>query len=141
MPAFALANAGVLLNAGVISDAVSSPVSQGIFAGRVLGKVVGVTLFAWIAVRLGLCALPTGTRWAHVVGVGMLGGIGFAVSLFVTGLAFDDAGLVTDAKIGLLAASLLAGVAGFLWLRSLPEAEQAPRPVRRPRVRVSRRAS
>jgi NhaA family Na+:H+ antiporter len=139
MPVFALANAGMVLNPDTISDAASSPVTHGIIAGHVAGKVLGISLFAWLAVRLGWCALPTATSWAHIIGVAMLGGIGFAVSLFVTGLAFDDARLVADAKMGILVGSVIAGSAGFLWLRSLPEVEQEPRPIRRPRVRASSR--
>ena len=74
---------------------------------------VGITAFSWLAVRVGLGRLPEGTRWGHVVGVAAVAGIGFTVSLFVTGLAFDDVGLQDDAKLGTLSASIVAAIAGW----------------------------
>ena len=116
VPLFALANAGVPLGGGV-AGALTDPVSLGVVAGLVLGKQVGVTLFAWLAVKSGLSELPGGIGWRHVYGAGWLAGIGFTMSLFVTDLAFDNDVLVDAAKLGILAASLTAGVVGWTILR------------------------
>jgi NhaA family Na+:H+ antiporter len=107
---FALANAGIVLS----TDAVSSPsaVLAGVAAGLVVGKLVGVAAFSWLAIRVGLGRLPEGARWGHIVGVACVAGIGFTVSLFVTGLAFDSPTLQDDAKIGTLLASIVAAATG-----------------------------
>ena len=83
----------------------------------VLGKPLGIVGFAWLATRLRVASAPEGTSWGQLLGVGMVAGIGFTVSLFVTGLAFDHPEQVADAKIGVLVASVLAGAAGFALLR------------------------
>jgi NhaA family Na+:H+ antiporter len=112
VPLFALANAGVVLSVDALEAAASSPVTHGIVVGLVVGKLVGISAFAWLACRLGVASLPEGTRFPQVVGVAALAGIGFTVSLFVSELAFGTAGPIADeAKIGILAASLVA--AGF----------------------------
>lgn len=110
VPIFALANAGIVLS----GDAISSPsaVMSGVAVALVAGKFIGVTMFSWIAVRFGFGRLPEGTRWGHVMGVGAVAGIGFTVSLFITGLAYDDIAIQDDAKIGILAASIIAALAG-----------------------------
>ena len=126
MPLFALANAGVALGSGAVA-ALTQPVTLGILAGLVLGKPLGISLATWVAVRLGLTHLPAGTTWRQIIGVACLGGIGFTMSLFIAGLAFGEGDLLAMAKIGILAASVLAGVAGWLILRggqaASPEAE------------------
>jgi NhaA family Na+:H+ antiporter len=114
MPIFALANAGVQLGGG---SNLFQPVSLGIFAGLVLGKQLGITFFTWLNVRLGLASLPEGVTWRHVYGASWLAGIGFTMSLFIAGLAFGASPLLDTAKIGILAASIIAGVAGWLILR------------------------
>ena len=116
MPLFALANAGVQLGGG-IADALTNPVALGIVAGLVVGKQLGITLFAWLAVKSGVSELPEGTRWRHVYGAGWLAGIGFTMSLFISDLAFSDGRLVDAAKLGILVASLIAGVVGWVILR------------------------
>ena len=116
VPLFALANAGVPLSAAARRDAASSPITYGVFVGLVVGKVVGVTLFTWLAVRLGIGRLPDGAGWPAILGVAAIAGIGFTVSIFVTGLAFDDPGLQDQAKVGILAASITAAVVGTLSL-------------------------
>ncbi len=116
MPIFALANAGVSLG-GDIADALSSSVALGIVVGLVVGKQLGITLFAWLAVRSGISELPEDINWRHVYGVGWLAGIGFTMSLFITDLAFSDGSLVEAAKLGILVASVIAGVVGWLILR------------------------
>ena len=118
MPLFALANAGVELTGGDYGAVLSSPVTLGIFLGLVLGKPLGITLVSWAAVRTGLAALPGGVTWRLIHGVSWLAGIGFTMSLFVAGLAFAGApALLTAAKLGVLAASLAAGVCGWFLLR------------------------
>src|ERR671912_343228 len=116
MPVFALANAGVPLGGG-LGEALTSPVTLGIVAGLVVGKQLGVTLFAWLAVKSGISELPEGIGWRHVYGAGWLAGIGFTVSLFITDLAFSEGSLVEAAKLGILVASLIAGIVGWAILR------------------------
>jgi NhaA family Na+:H+ antiporter len=113
MPLFALANAGVVLGTGVLG----SRVSLGVIAGLVLGKQIGITGFSWLAVRIGLASLPRDTGWRHVYGAGWLAGIGFTMSLFIAGLAFRDPVHLTPAKVGILSASVIAGLVGFMILR------------------------
>ncbi len=120
VPIFALANAGVALSGGLIEDSASSAVTLGIALGLVLGKPVGILLACLIAIRLGVAELPANSGYRHIVGIGLVAGIGFTVSLFITGLAFDDAALVNEAKVGILAASFVAGLAGFAYLWVLP---------------------
>jgi NhaA family Na+:H+ antiporter len=114
MPVFALANAGVTLGGG---GGVGHPVALGVLLGLVLGKPIGITFFAWLAVRLGLAELPPGITWQHVHGAGWLGGIGFTMALFIAGLAFAGTPYLDTAKLGILSASLVAGVVGFVLLR------------------------
>ena len=117
LPLFALANAGIEFSGDALRQAASSSVTIGVFGGLVVGKLVGITLFPWVASRLGLVELPRAISWLHVAGVGLVGGIGFTVAIFVTGLAFDDQVIVDNAKMGILAASLAAGVLGYGLLR------------------------
>jgi Na+:H+ antiporter, NhaA family len=120
MPVFALANAGVALTAGEVAAATTDRITLGVALGLVLGKQVGVTLFSWLAVRLGLAALPTGVTWQHVYGASWLAGIGFTMSLFVAGLAFTDPASLARAKVGILLASVIAGGVGYTLLRRAP---------------------
>ena len=117
LPLFALANAGIVLSGGALSDAFSNSVTYGVIAGLVVGKTLGVTAFTYLAVRTGIAALPSGVTWTHIVGTAMLAGIGFTVSIFIAGLAYDYP-LSEDAKIGVLVASIVAGVGGYLFLRT-----------------------
>ncbi len=110
VPVFALANAGIALSTDAFSD--PSAVLTGVAVGLVVGKLVGVTSFSWIAVRLGLARLPEGVRWGHILGLASVAGIGFTVSLFITDLAFDSPVLQDDAKIGTLIASVVAAISG-----------------------------
>jgi NhaA family Na+:H+ antiporter len=121
MPLFALANAGVRLNADGISEAVRSPIALGIVVGLVLGKFVGILLFSRLAVAIGIGALPEGVGWRHVGGAAWLCGIGFTMSLFVAALAFGESTNLAAAKVGIIAASLIAGTVGSLILRSQSE--------------------
>ena len=117
LPLFALANAGIVFTSDTLSEASASPVTLGIIVALTVGKAGGVLGATWLAVRLGIGSLPTGVNWAQVLGVGMLAGIGFTVAIFVAGIAFDDPALDDRAKIGVFAASLLAGIVGYLFLR------------------------
>ncbi len=114
MPVFALANAGVVLDANSLRF--SNPVVMGVMLGLVLGKPIGITLASWLAVRSGFASLPAGVSWAQIHGAGWLGGIGFTMSLFVAGLAFPDGESLTMAKLGILAGSTCAGMVGALLL-------------------------
>ena len=116
MPIFALANAGVPLGGG-IAEALTSPVALGIVVELVLGKQLGITLFAWLAVKSGVGELPEGIGWRHVYGAGWLAGIGFTMSLFISDLGFTDGSPVEAAKLGILAASMIAGAVGWTILR------------------------
>ncbi len=117
LPVFALANTAIPIGADWMQS-LASPNSIGIAAGLVLGKPLGITLFCFIAVVAGLCRLPEDLGWRHVLGAGMLGGIGFTMSIFIANLAFaGDAEAVNASKVAILAASLAAGTLGYLWLR------------------------
>jgi len=119
MPLFAFANAGVRFEEGLGSMMLDS-VPLGLFLGLVLGKQIGITLFSWVAVKSRLASLPSAVTWRHIYGVAWLGGIGFTMSLFIAGLAFGDGPLMGESKVGIYAASLIAGVGGWLILRRRP---------------------
>ena len=123
LPLFALANAGVELSMDALSDASTSMVAIGIVAGLIGGKLLGILGFSALAVRMGFASLPQNVTWRHVAGVAMTAGIGFTVSLFITELAFTDEQMVKQAKIGIVAASAVAGLAGLALLRYAPAPE------------------
>ena len=127
LPIFALANAGVHLGGGVLGEATGSVVALGITAGLVIGKPVGIVLASLLAVKLGMARLPERTTWPMVAGLGAVGGIGFTVSLFIAGLSFPGSEVLTEeAKVGILAGSLLAAVLGVvLLLLSSPRPDDA----------------
>ena len=116
VPLFALANAGVAIR-GELTSIVVEPVFVGVFLGLVIGKQVGISLAAYAVVRLGFASLPDGVRWRHIYGAAWLGGIGFTMSLFIAGLAFGSGPYLDFAKVGILAASIVAGIGGYLVLR------------------------
>jgi NhaA family Na+:H+ antiporter len=120
IPLFALANAGVLLDGEAIRAALSSEVTLGIVSGLVLGKIVGISAMTWLAVKLKLGRLPERVGKRHLVGAAAVAGIGFTVSLFITGLAFDDPSLTDPAKIGVFTASIIAGLVGVAVLFAAP---------------------
>ena len=124
VPVFALANAGVAIAFGDLGSLLTQRVTLGVAVGLFVGKTVGVSGAAWLAVKFGLGRLPANTRWSHMIGMGFLAGIGFTVALFVSALSFDDGSPFGDqAKIGIFVASLLAGLGGYLWLRFVPRAD------------------
>ncbi|SEA64887.1 sodium/proton antiporter, NhaA family [Pedobacter hartonius] len=116
MPLFALANSGISIGTDFL-HAIINPVSIGVTAGLVVGKCAGIFLFTWAMVKLGLSSLPHEATWKHMLGIALLGGIGFTMSLFISGLAFKDPLLVEQAKYGILIASVIAGVLGSMVLR------------------------
>jgi len=115
VPLFALANTAIVFESNWI-DGLKTTEALGIITGLVVGKPVGILLFAWLAVILGISNLPEGLKWKHIAGTGMLAGIGFTMSIFVALLAFDDAGFIAAAKIAIIAASVLAAILGLLSL-------------------------
>ena len=119
LPIFALANAGIALDAESLEAATETPIALAVALGLVLGKTIGLTLGVVLAVNLGLSLLPTGVRWAHVVGVAALAGIGFTVSLFIAGLAYTDPSELEAAKIGILGGSIVAAVIGLVALTAV----------------------
>ena len=117
VPLFALANAGVVLDRASVSDALSSSIGLGIIGGLVVGKVVGISGLSWVAVRSGIARYPDEVRPVHIVGASAVAGIGFTVSLFIATLAFSSAEALASAKVGILTASVIAGLLGVLILR------------------------
>lgn len=124
LPVFALANTGIVIGGDWVNDLASAN-SLGIILGLVTGKPFGITLLAFIAVAIGICRLPLDLNWKHIFGAGLLGGIGFTMSIFITNLAFvgGEAAFVAEtvnaSKMAILLASLTAGTAGFIWLKLL----------------------
>ena len=116
LPLFAIANTCITLGDSWQSG-LGQTNSLGIMVGLVIGKPLGIWLFSFIGVGLGLCVLPTHLNWKNIIGAGLLGGIGFTMSIFITLLAFDNADIVNNSKIAILIASVIAGIAGFAWLR------------------------
>jgi NhaA family Na+:H+ antiporter len=117
LPIFALANTGIMIGEGW-SQSLSAANSLGIMLGLTIGKPIGITLISFIVVSIGLCRLPLDLRWRHVFGAGLLGGIGFTMSIFITNLAFaGEASVINASKMAILLASLTAGIMGFLWLK------------------------
>ena len=117
IPIFSLANAGIPVDLSAFNTIITHPVSMGIVAGLVFGKLIGIAGFSWVAVKMGLTSLPHGVNFKHIVGVALMGGIGFTMSIFIAELGFvHSAEDLLMAKTGILLASILAGVSGFVWL-------------------------
>ncbi|MBI4906189.1 MAG: Na+/H+ antiporter NhaA [Acidobacteria bacterium] len=125
MPLFALANAGVSLT-GELGRIAAQPITLGVILGLVFGKPIGVTLASWLAVRLRVATLPEQVSWKHIHGAAWLAGIGFTMSLFMTGLAFTDEAQLTAAKLGILISSICAGGVGSVILARLPQQSLSP---------------
>ncbi|HXK33887.1 MAG TPA: Na+/H+ antiporter NhaA [Dehalococcoidia bacterium] len=117
IPIFALANAGVAVSGDAIGDAAGSTVTLGVIAGLAIGKPLGIFAFGWVAVRAGIASLPSGTSWRQFLAVGQIAGIGFTVSLFISGLAFTDPEIIDASKIGILTASAISAAVGLIALR------------------------
>ena len=117
VPLFALANAGIPIDYKSLGEVLTHPLTMGITAGLVLGKFGGIFLFSWLVVRLGISRLPESVSMSQIGGVALLAGIGFTMSIFVAGLAFEgQIDYLVKAKIAIILASVVAGVSGFLWL-------------------------
>jgi NhaA family Na+:H+ antiporter len=118
LPLFAIANTCIAIDSGW-QDGLSHSNSLGILLGLVVGKPLGIFLFSFLGVSLGFCSLPKDLKWKTIIGAGMLGGIGFTMSIFITLLAFKNDGdeVITYSKIAILIASFIAGTMGFLWLK------------------------
>lgn len=115
LPLFALANTCISLDSDILSG-FGEASSLGIILGLTIGKPMGILLFSFIGVILGLCALPTDLKWRNILGVGFLGGIGFTMSIFITLLAFNDNVLINNSKIAILLGSFIAGIVGLIFL-------------------------
>jgi len=118
MPIFALANTNIRFENKMI-EGLYSPLGLGILLGLFAGKPIGVFLFSWLYVKLGLGSLPSGAYWKHILGIGFLAGIGFTMSIFVTMLSFDEAEFQIEAKFSILVASVLSGITGYFFLSLL----------------------
>ena len=118
MPIFALANTNITFQKEMVSG-LASPLGFGIILGLFFGKTIGVTLLSWFAVKIKLAKLPSGANWKHIIGVGMLAGIGFTMSIFVSLLSFEKAEYITEAKFAILCASVISGAIGFFYLKSI----------------------
>ncbi len=129
MPVFALANTNIRFELKMI-DGLFSPLGLGIICGLVLAKPVGVSLFSWLSVKLGFAALPSRANWKHIFGIGMLAGIGFTMSIFIALLSFQNQEFQVIAKFSILLASVIAGTAGFLYLKMLNKKKKLRRKVR-----------
>jgi NhaA family Na+:H+ antiporter len=125
IPIFAIFNAGIPLQLGTLSETFSHPVTLGVTFGLVFGKFIGITGACWIALRLGIGQLPTGTRFSQIAAVSALAGIGFTMSIFIAELGFvSQPEYLLMAKTGVLTASLVAGLVGFIWLWWLGRTER-----------------
>ncbi|VAW94534.1 Na+/H+ antiporter NhaA type [hydrothermal vent metagenome] len=117
IPIFSLANAGIPIDWSSFANIIAHPVSQGIAGGLVIGKLIGIAGFSWIAVKLGFTTLPRGVNFKHIIGAALMGGIGFTMSIFIAELGFaGQPENLLMAKTGILFASAIAGISGFLWL-------------------------
>ncbi len=117
LPLFALANAGVTLDGGLLNTLLT-PVGIGVMLGLIIGKQIGITGATYAVVKLGLTSLPEGVTWKHIYGASWLAGVGFTMALFISNLAFRDSALLASAKAGVLAASVIAGIGGYIYLRA-----------------------
>ncbi|MCY7374608.1 MAG: Na+/H+ antiporter NhaA [Pyrinomonadaceae bacterium] len=123
LPIFALANTGIVIGADSLQT-LFNPNEIGIMGGLIIGKPIGITLLSFLAVAVGICKLPLDLNWKHIFGAGILGGIGFTMSIFITNLAFaGNAAEINGSKMAILLASLTAGTIGFVWLKLLGKPE------------------
>lgn len=130
MPLFALANTAIIIS-GDLGEIFSTDLNHGIMAGLVVGKVIGIVGFTYLAVVTGLAALPSKATWSKIIGLGFLAGIGFTMSIFISVLAFDEPEFQTQAKVSILAASLIAGLIGYTILRRTTSPAKSASPTKR----------
>jgi len=124
LPLFALANTAVMINADW-QQSLTEPIGAGILGGLIAGKPIGIMVISFIAVKLGICNLPSDIGWKQILGAGLLAGIGFTMSIFITLLAFDNDVFINNAKFLILIASFVSGLLGFLWLQQTLENKKA----------------
>lgn len=117
IPVFAFANTNITLQAEMLHG-LTAPLGLGIFFGLLFGKPIGILLTSWICRSLGIASLPEGSNWMHIIGVGMLAGIGFTMSIFISILSFQNPLFVSEAKLSVLLTSIVAGTAGYLLLKA-----------------------
>lgn len=117
IPIFAFANTNITLQSEMLHG-LTAPLGLGIFFGLMFGKPIGILLTSWICSRFGIASLPEGSSWMHIIGVGMLAGIGFTMSIFISILSFKNPLFVSEAKLSVLLTSVIAGTAGFLLLKA-----------------------
>lgn len=125
LPLFAIANTCITIGNNW-QDGLGQPNSLGIMVGLVLGKPIGIFIFAFLGAIVGLCSLPTDLKWKHIISVGFLGGIGFTMSIFVTLLAYNNEVIINNSKIAILIASTIAGLLGFVCLKLTLKTEVPP---------------
>lgn len=118
LPLFALANTAIHLE-GSWDSALGEPFAQGILLGLIVGKPLGIGLFSYLSVKMKLCKLPEGTNWSQIFSIGILGGVGFTMSIFISMLAFDDKYIIDESKLMIMLASLTAGIIGFIVLNQV----------------------
>lgn len=123
IPLFALTNIGVEINWSSLAQTLSGPVAGGIIFGRVVGKIVGITLFAWLAVKIGFARKPDSVSFSEIAGAGALAGMGLTVSLFLAELAINDEAVIAEIKLGLVAAALISAILGILLLSRFSKAQ------------------
>lgn len=117
IPLFALANAGILIELSSLGSTLAHPVAIGVMLGLILGKFIGIAGFSYVAIKLGIARLPPSVRFTHIAGASLLAGIGFTMSIFISELAFSgQEEYLLMAKTGVLFASLVAGITGYIWL-------------------------
>lgn len=125
IPLFALANAGISIDFNSIGSTITQPISIGIMVGLIFGKVVGIFGISWLAIKSKVATLPKGSTMSQIFGVALLGGIGFTMSIFVADLAFlNKPDFIFQAKVGVLVASLLSGISGYLWLKHIAKPDK-----------------
>jgi NhaA family Na+:H+ antiporter len=118
LPLFALANTAVMINPGW-QHALTDPLGAGILGGLITGKPIGIMILSFVAVKLGICQLPSDIGWKHILGAGLLAGIGFTMSIFITLLAFENEVVISNSKFLILIASCVSGLLGFIWLKQI----------------------
>jgi len=116
LPLFAIANTGLIVNISQISNLLSSN-SMGILLGLVAGKPLGIFVFSIVGISLNICRYPADTNWKHLLGIGMLGGIGFTMSIFITNLAYEDTAIIQGSIIAVMLASMISGLLGYIFLK------------------------
>ncbi|RZM07775.1 MAG: Na+/H+ antiporter NhaA, partial [Pedobacter sp.] len=122
MPLFALVNTNILFEDGMV-DGLTTPLGLGILLGLLIGKPLGITLFSFLSVKMGLTTLPSGAQWKHIIGIGILGGLGFTISIFVANLSFLQVELLSQSKFAILTGSIVAGIIGYITLRSFSRSQ------------------